>query len=363
MRNLRIQLALFLETLPGFLLGISVFLLIILMFQILRLTEFALIHGVDLGTLGEIILYICISMLPALFPMSLLFAVIWTYGRLSHDSEIVAMRACGLSMRTILMPALGLGLVIGLISAQTSFELAPWGNRRFEVLFNNLRQTKAAATIKEGTFSEGLFDLVVYANKIDSETNLMHDIFIYDERDPKMPLTIIAKTGELLNDPQTPGQSALLRLASGSIHRKAETHTKINFETFDVHLSDPTQIQERDKSPQSWTWSDIQDMLNEHPSEKDAIKLKIEWNKRMAIAVICVVFALIGVGLGVQPNRRSGRSSGFIVCLAVIIVYWVLYVTCEGLARGGQIEPAVALWLPNIGFGVYSIFALKKVWD
>ncbi len=363
MRNIRIQLALFLEMIPGFLLGMSVFLMIILMFQILRLTEFALIHGVDVGTLSEIILYICISMLPALFPMSLLFAVLWTYGRLSQDSEIIALRACGLSMRPVLMPAIILSLLIGLVSAQTSFELAPWGNRRFEVLFNNLKQTKAAATIKAGTFSEGLFDLVVYANKIDSDTNVMQDIFIYDERDPKLPLTIIAKTGELKPDPDTPGHKALLRLENGSIHRKSETHTKINFETFDVHLADPLTIREREKSAQSWTWGDIQKMIDENPPQKEMIKLKIEWNKRMAISVMCIVFALIGVGLGVQPNRRAARSSGFMVCLAVIIGYWVLYVTCEGLARNGQLPPSLSLWIPNVGFGGFAIYSLKKIWD
>ncbi len=363
MKNMRIQLALFLEMLPGFLLGMSVFLMIILMFQILRLTEFALIHGVDAGTLSEIILYICISMLPALFPMSLLFAVLWTYGRLSQDSEIIALRACGLSMGTIMIPALVLGLLIGLVSAQTSFELAPWGNRRFEVLFSNLKQTKAAATIKAGTFSEGLFDLVVYANKIDSDTNIMQDIFIYDERDPKLPLTIIAKTGQLKPDPDTPGHKALLRLENGSIHRKTETHTKINFETFDVNLSDPLEIQEREKSAQSWTWSDIQNQLDLNPPKSEMIKLKIEWNKRMAISIMCVVFALIGVALGIQPHRRAARSSGFMICLAVIIGYWVLYVACEGLARGGQISPSISLWLPNIGFGSFALYSLKKIWD
>ena len=62
----------FFETLPSFILGLLVFIFIILMFQVLRLTEFALIHGVEWQTLAQIIIYITISMLPILFPMSLL---------------------------------------------------------------------------------------------------------------------------------------------------------------------------------------------------------------------------------------------------------------------------------------------------
>lgn len=362
-RNIRIQLALFLEMIPSFLLGLSVFLLIILMFQILRLTEFALIHGVETTTLMQIILYICISMLPVLFPMSLLFSILWTYSRLSNDSEILALRACGLSMSPVMAPAVALSLLIGIISAQTSFELAPWGNRRFEVLFTNMKQTKAAATIKEGTFSEGLFDLVVYANKVDAETETMQDVFIYDERDRRQPLTIIAKRGRLVQDSTPSGQSATLTLEEGSIHRKAESHTKINFQTYDVHLNDPLEIKEREKSAQSWTWSDIQSKLKNETQPKELIKVRIEWHKRIAIAFMCLVFGLCGIGLGIQPNKRAGRSSGFILCLGVIIGYWVLYVGAEGLARGGQVPVGISLWMPNLIFGGFSLFTLKKVWD
>lgn len=349
--------------LPSFLLGLSVFLLIILMFQILRLTEFALIHGVEILTLVEIILYISISLLPVLFPMSLLFSILWTYSRLSYDSEILALRACGLSMWTLMAPAVVLSLLIGAISAQTSFELAPWGNRRFEVLFSNLKQTKAATTIKEGTFSEGLFDLVVYANKIDPNTNTMMDVFIYDERDPKQPLTIIAKSGRLDQDSLLPGHKAQLILEEGSIHRKTESHTKINFKTFDVHLNDPLELREREKSAQSWTWKDIQEKLDTDLPPKEMVKVRIEWHKRMAIAVLCLAFALNGIGLGVQTNRRAARSSGFIMCLGVIIGYWVLYVGAEGLARSEQITPGFALWAPNIIFGGFAIRFLRNVWD
>jgi len=363
MRNFRIQLALFLEMLPGFFLGLSVFLLIILMFQVLRLTEFALIHGVDVATLAEIILFICISLLPALFPMSLLFSILWTYNRLSYDSEILALRACGLSLWPIMTPALVLSLMIGLFSAQTSFEMAPWGNRQFEVLFSNLKQTKAAATIKQGTFSEGLFDLVVYANRIDSNTDKMEDVFIYDERDPDQPLTIIAKTGVLQRDEKLPGHKATLILENGSIHRKAESHTKINFETFDVRLNDPLEIREREKSAPSWTLSDILTKLNEPLPPKEMIKVQIEWHKRMAIAVLCLIFGLMGVGLGIQTNKRTAKSSGFVLCLIVIVLYWVLYISAEGFARSGQLPAALAIWSPNFLFGSYALYSIKKIWN
>ncbi|NUM57892.1 MAG: LPS export ABC transporter permease LptF [Bdellovibrionaceae bacterium] len=353
----------FFETLPSFILGLLVFVFIILMFQVLRLTEFALIHGVEWQTLAQIIIYITISMLPILFPMSLLFSILLTYGRLSQDSEIVAMKASGLSMKTILAPALFLALLISIISGQTSFELAPWGNRQFEVLFTKLGNTKAAATIKEGTFSEGFFDLVVYSNEVNSETGELKHVFIYNERDADSPITIIAKKGELIPDPLNPGHKVLLRLYDGTIHKRNENHTKIKFESSDLQLIEPVRNEFKEKSPQSMTLDDLRILKDDMTiNEEDQRLYQVEFHKRWAISVLCIVFAIVGVGLGIDNNRREQKTSGFVLSILVIIIYWILYVTLEGFARSKNLSPALAIWLPNILFGIYGLRLLKKQW-
>lgn len=354
----------FFEMLPAFLLGLLVFVSIILMFQVLRLTEFALVHGVDLKTIAEIIGYICISMLPALFPMSLLFAVLLTYGRLSGDSEIVAMKASGLHMRVILTPAIILALLVAILSAQTTFQIAPWGNRQFELLFTKMSNTKAAATIKAGTFSEGFFDLVLYANEVDSDQGLLKNVFIYDERAGEVPLTIIAKSGMIVPDPERPGHSVLLRLNDGNIHRQSQTHTKIKFDTYDIHLLDPIKEEAREKSPQSLTMGDIQIALKKKNTPADEHRILLtEYHKRWAIAVLCLIFAIIGVALGTNTNRRSQKAGGMVLCVLVIIVYWVMYISFEGMARAGQIPPPIAIWTPNLLFGIFGFETMRRNWN
>src|SRR6185437_9399873 len=133
----------FWEMLPSFFLGVIVFVLILLMFQALRLTEFVLIHGVAMGTVLKMVMYLSVSFLPAIFPMSLLFSVLLTYGRLSSDSEIVALKSVGLHMGHLMAPAVLLGLFVAFLSAQTCFNLAPWGNRQFELLIARLEAMKA----------------------------------------------------------------------------------------------------------------------------------------------------------------------------------------------------------------------------
>ncbi len=352
------------EMIPTFFLGVVVFVFILLMFQVLRLTEFVLIHGVKLSLVAQMMAYMSTSFLPILFPMSLLFTVLLTYGRLSADSEVVAFRAVGLSMVSIVTPALILSILVGILSLQTTFHIAPWGNRQFEVLFTKAGSMKPGVVLKEGTFSEGFFDLVVYANKVDSNAGKLSQVFIYDER-KQPPLTIIAKEGSIVVDPDKPGHSALLQLIDGSVHSvSAGAHTKIDFSDFSVYLSDPTEEQFRNKSPQSMTVDELKAKILEKDLKKDdRLELETEFHRRTAIAFACLLFGLIGVGLGTVANRRNAKSGGAVVCVGLIVAYYIINVLCEGAARQGQILPVVAMWLPNLVFSIAAAWSLKRAWN
>lgn len=352
------------EMIPTFFLGVLVFVFILLMFQALRLTEFVLIHGVKLSTIAQMVAYMSTSFLPVLFPMSLLFTVLLTYGRLSADSEIVAFKAIGLGMGSITLPALILGVLVGVLSLQTTFHIAPWGNRQFELLITKAGATKPGVALKEGTFAEGFFDLVVYANKVDSKNGRLSQVFIYDERDPKTPITVIAREGRLIPDPDLPGHSASLQLIDGNIHRTSEgRHTKIDFGTYDLFLTDPVEQTFHDKSNQSLTLEELRKKLDAPELKVETRReLQTEFHKRTAISFACILFALIGVGLGTVTNRRNAKSSGAVICLGLIVAYYVVYVAAEGAARKGQLPPFVAMWLANGLFSVAAFYSLRKAW-
>jgi lipopolysaccharide export system permease protein len=345
--------------------GILIFVGILLMFQALRLTEFVLVHGVGLKTVGSIMLYLSVSLLPIILPMSLLFSVLLTYSRLSNDSEIVALKSLGLSMGYLALPAMILSFAATLMSAQTSFYLAPWGNRQFEVLINDLGRRKAAATLRDGVFSEAFFDLVVYANKVDSKAGLLTDVFIYDERDPKAPVTIIAKQGHLIQENTRAGLSAFLRLTDGNVHRTHQnTYTKVDFTSYDINLFNPYDISERKKSAQSMTLDEVaQELKRTDLDTKERGKLSIEYHRRWSLPFACIIFALLGVGLGTVTNKRSSRGAGFVMCLVLLISYWVLYLSAEAVARSGWLPAPVSLWLINGIFFLFAAQTLRRSWN
>jgi len=355
----------FWEMLPTFVLGNVVFIFILLMFQVLRLSEFIIVRGVPTAVIAQMVSYMTISFLPACIPISLLFSILLTYGRLSSDSEVVAMKASGLHLGHLLVPAVILSTFVAIISAYVSFYAAPWGNRSFEVLITKLASTKAASYIQEGTFADGFFDLVLYADKVDRKQGLLKKVFIYDERDNGLPITIIAQEGKLIDsDPKFPGRGVTLRLANGNIHRTTDkNYTKVDFKTYDISLSNTAADANAEKSPPSYTYDDlIKERHHPELGNVDHRVIEVELQKRWALAAACLVFGILGVGAGTFSNRRAVRASGLVISLGIMVVYWVLYITGDSLARSGTLPPFLAMWIANILFLGIGAWSVKRAW-
>lgn len=352
------------EILPSLLVGSLVFISILLTFQILKLTEFILVHGIQIKTIFQLVTYLSISFLPMILPMSVLFSVLMTYGRLSTDSEIIAFKALGLSQKTLTIPPLLIGILMTLLSAQTYFYIGPWGQRQFNDLIAKLGSTKVVSTIREGTFAEGFYDLVVYANKINQKKGILKDVFIYDERSEKTPVTIIAREGQILNL-NDEFKSSVLRLFQGSIHRaNMDAYTKIHFDNYDIFLSSTVQKKDRKKEPKAMTIREVYHEVNHPDIDKERqMIIKTELHKRWALPFACLIFSAVGVGLGTVTNRRVARSGGFVVSVALIVTYWILNVTMDNFAINGHIPAILAMWIPNLLFSIFAAFSLKSIWN
>lgn len=365
MRYSRVIYYIIKEMLPSLLTGIIVFISILLMFQVLKLTEFVLAHGVTIGVIAKLVLYLSVSFLPAILPMSVLFSVLMTYGKLSTDSEIIAFKSLGVSQKTLTIPAIVIGIVMCALSAQTYFFIGPWGAKQSYSLLNVLGSNQVISNIREGTFAEGFFDLVIYANDVDEKKGILKDVFIYDERSQSLPVTIIAQEGQIVSPKDFSLASTVLRLFKGSIHRTGEgVYTKIQFENYDISLTPQLERNEKENSPKAMTITEIYTELKNKDIARDRfLKLDSEYHKRMALPVACIVFSLIGVGLGTVVNRRVAKSGGFVVSIGLIVTYWVLYVAMETVAKNGTLHPGIALWLPNFIFFITAMYALRLIWN
>ena len=244
MRIKKIDRYIFTEVLNPFLGGVIFFAFVFLMFQVLKLSEFLIIHGVGSSQILKLVSLLIISFLPIGLPIAFLLGVLVAFSRFSSDSELVAMKAGGMSLNRIAVPVFAISLLVAGFSLLLNLNWAPYSEIAVRNLYLKIGNTKFTNAIQEGTFSTGFFNLLLYAEKANNRAGKMERVFIYDERDEKHPVTVISKTGELIrvqsNEEDLGG--VVLQLQDGTIHQSdlvGSNYNKANFGTYQIFFDIP----------------------------------------------------------------------------------------------------------------------------
>ncbi len=351
------------EILPIFLIGLMTFTVILLMDKILKLIDLIVTRGVHLSQIFMLLLFISPSFLIFTIPVSVLSAILLSFGRLSGDSEITAFKASGISLYQLYLPVLLFSVVTYLLTSFLVIYGLPWGNRGFKATLYLLAQTKVDVEIKERVFNDAFDGFVLYVDKIPIQGSKMEGILIYDEREKEKINTIFAREGSLIRNPKS--QEIILRLLNGDIHRfepKTNTYQKVQFDTYDLRLELAKTLLAMGKKLRDHEMSidDIREKIEKRRSlGQDTTSQEVELHKRYAIPFSCLVFGLIGVPLGIQP-RRSGRSYGFVLSLLILLAYYISLSASEMFALKKTIPPLWAGWSPNLLFGVLGIYLLIR---
>ncbi len=353
------------EVMAPFFGGFVFFMFVFLMFQIVRLADYFINHGASIAVLAKLIVYISSAFLPVVLPVSFLVAILVGFGRLSADSEVVAFKAAGQSLVQMYIPIAVLSVIVaGFIFYLTNFFI-PWGNYQLKRTLIRIGSTKAVANLHEGTFTEGFFDLLVYTDKVDSEQNKLHGVFIYDERDPKNPNTIMSKEGVLIpiKTESEFSTATILKLNEGSIHRSnlpRSAYEKIDFAEYKTLLKVEESATADIAYPKTLETPRLRTRIHELDSEPDkAMEFRIEYHKRWALSLTPLIFGILGIGLGIVKNR-SAKSYAVFVAFGVVVVYWALHVVGQSFSEKNIMAPGLALQLSNIAAIPFAFWSFRK---
>lgn len=349
MKNRIISLYLMREISGIFLLGLSIFTLVLLMGRMVKLMEMVVANGVPALEVLRLIGYLLPSFLVLTIPMALLLAVLLAFGRLSADNEITVFKSSGLSLAALLPPVLICALAAALLTLFISLVAVPWGNTGFKQFSGEVARKYAAAAIKERIFRDDLPGIVMYVEQYNEQSHRMQRVMIQDERDPARPLTIFARDGLISADEA--GGSLRMLLRHGSVHTQ-DGRGGYRLVGFTEYLL----VTEAGKStPLVRTELDMgaAELLKvaRDPQTSALIRNKTlaELHSRFAFPAAALVFAILALPLGIS-NRRSGKGAGFTASILILLVYYVLLSFLRTLAEKGGIPPALALWAPNVLF-------------
>jgi lipopolysaccharide export system permease protein len=351
------------EVLHLFFIGLMTLTIILLMDKIFKLIELIVNRGTSLIHILRLLMFIAPSFLVFTIPMSILLATLLSFGRLSSDNEITAFKASGVSLYQLFWPVIYLAVLAYFVTTFLVLYGLPWGNRGFINTLYVIAQTKADIDIKERVFNDDFEDLVLYVDKVPTQGRKMEGILIHDEREKGKPNTIFSTEGYLFNDPKS--KEVILRLIQGEIHRfelKTQTYHRIRFETYDLkfELAKTFEAIENKLKEKEMSIDEIEAKIDKMKKEgKDTASQEVEFHKRFSIPFACIVFAIIGVPLGIQPSR-SGRSHGFVFSILIFLGYYIALTASETFAVRRTIPPFLAGWAPNVLFGSFGIYLLVK---
>ncbi|MBU2490412.1 MAG: LptF/LptG family permease, partial [Proteobacteria bacterium] len=192
----------FFQLFGPFCLTILVLSAVFLMTRILDLTDLVVNYRVGLSPVLWLLLFTLPYLFTFVFPMACLLAVLLTVLRMSADSEITALKAGGCSLWRLLVPVMAFCL---LASAATGFMAVyglPWGRTAMTDLVMNVARKNIEVGLSERTFNDTFKNVVLYVNELDEKNKVLKHVFIEDRRQPGAVLTVSARRGRLLSDPE-----------------------------------------------------------------------------------------------------------------------------------------------------------------
>lgn len=306
-------------------------------------------------------LFLCIfpGVLTFTFPMAVLIGVLLGLGRMSADSEIIALTALGIGRRRILFPVGVLALAGALATIGMTLWLGPQAVRTYRGLENKLVASQISFAVQPRVFDERFPKLVLYVNDVSASGTHWHGVFLAEAGSESGSQLTLAEDAIVIGEP-TEGKLEL-HLRGGTTHEFSREDpnrysvTAFGQSDWPIEVSGLASSEPREISNAERSLTDL--LKTTGPNWREA---RVELHRRLAFPAACLAFALIGVPLGAQP-RRGGRAAGSLIAVIIIASYYLLTVIGAKMAREGALPPVAGIWGANFLLAALGLGLLPRM--
>jgi lipopolysaccharide export system permease protein len=386
------------ESIGPFLLALGLFTFVLAVRPVLDVAEGLLAKGVPLPTVGFLLLTLLPQALGITLPMAFLAGTLMAFGRLSGDRETVAILACGVNPLRLLRPVLITGVSAALVTLYVMVDLVPNSNQKFREVTARFTAETAESDIKPHTFYEGFPNKVLYVQAADPAGG-WDGVLLADTSQPTTVSVALAERGHLVLDKTHRLVNIVLEQVVQYVPGSEPGVYNLSQAASTVFQVDPTSVLGTDgaitRGFPEMTIADLQRQRQEKVAlaadirarlargrltDQEAAQLREQLthlsphneimflHQKFSFPVACLVFAVIGLALGLSV-AREGKLAGFVVGVAVVFAYYIFMELSESATKGYYSDAAViaqgrflgahlARWVPNIVLGVFGIAAL-----
>ena len=366
------------ELLPPFLFGVGAFSSIAVSIGALfELVRKVVESGLPLTLAGEIFLLRLPEFIVLAFPMSTLLATLMTYSRLSSQSELIALRGCGVSVYRMVLTAVILSLCVTGITFIFNEQIAPVAKYQATVTLDRALKSekpsfKQANIIypeyrkvkQEDGSKEKILSRLFYADQFDG--NQMKGLTVIDRSQENLEglsQIVVANTGKW-----NPSENvwdfydgSIYLVAADSSYRniiKFE-HQKLKLPRTPLDVAQKSRDYGEMNIAQALEQLEIERLRGD---DRKIQKLKVRIQEKFALPFICVIFGLVGSAMGSIP-QRSGKGTSFALSVIIIFTYYLVAFIASALGQAGILSPFMAAWSANflgLGIGIFLLIRVAK---
>lgn len=361
------------ELIPPFLFGVGLFTSVaVTVGTVFELVRKVAESGLPVAIAFQVFLLKMPDFIVLAFPMSMILTTLMVYGRLSSDSELIALRSCGISIYRLVIPAVifsffvtGLTfafneLIVPAANYRASYTLENALNqdevpiRENNIFYPEYRRVRLPDSDKKANVLVRLF----YAEEF--ENGEMQGVTILD-RSQEGITQIISSESAVWNPTQTTWD-----FYEGTVYLVDPDGSYRNIARFDhkeLHLSRaPLDLASEDREYGEMNIAQAKEylqLMKMSGDQKKVIKTQVRIQQKYALPFVCVVFGLLGASLGSRPGRTN-RATSFGVSVMIIFAYYLLSFITGAMGQKAILTPFMAAWLPTLlGLGVAGFFLYR----
>jgi LPS export ABC transporter permease LptF/LPS export ABC transporter permease LptG len=354
------------EIWPPFLLGFTAYTFILLIRTILLLADFAVRRSAPFVDVAKLVALSIPWIVVLTFPMAFLLGVLVGIGRLNTDSELTALRACGVGPGALYRPVVAAAAAASLLVLFLYNVVLPPANQALQTAMVRVAATSIVNVVAPRTFREPRPGITFFFDRMAPDGRSFEGVFLRLGEDEGSPdRIIVARQGALTLEADQlwldlrqsevhevdPGDPSRDRISRNDTQRLLLAGEASHAAGSGIRVQRGVRSQ---TLPELWRSASADTAT---PAQRRLARVEI--HKKFAIPVACLAFALVGVPLG-QTLRRGGRGGSFALSLGILLAYYLLLSSGETWAAEGRISPVLAMWLPNlllVGLGVAAAAA------
>ena len=345
-----------------------------------------IMDGVPMSLVGEFCMVSLPETLQWSMPLALLVSSILVFSRMSADSEISAMRACGINLLTVMKWPVLFGLACTLLGFWVNNEIVPRGHEIRRTLKTKVSVKTGLSVLEPGRVIDDFPKVKLYFDR--KEGNWLYDLVVLDYSNPDLDRMITADKALVVQE-GTDVSFELYHMTVDPVDEKHRTMARAN--RFVYTMKNVIKESKYDKRPKDFRFREmlgeirklasnmgkktkfsdvdlstvkdarmrryIENLREEAPRELSVHK--VELNKRFVFAMASVCFVLIGIPLGIRSQRKES-TIGMAISLAVSLGYYVLVILMLSCEEIYVIRPEFLIWIPPAVCLVLSAYLVRR---